>query len=239
MRNLNYCWAVIGILLLLPACKKETVKGDLLTSLRIVNVVAGGTTARLNGLTPNIANNPATVNHATAGSAFALLPGTPQIYVWPVGDSLNPYYNANNQVQMQANEYYTLFVGGTPASPQSVLIKESWQNYTDSVVGIRFINMSPNSSPVNVTLSTSTGVNQFENIAFKSYTEFKQFPATSAVASYTFQVRSAANPATVLSSVAISVSGTAAIPRFKNVTIVFRGNVGGSPAPGITRVDHY
>ena len=227
------------ITVLFSACQKSEFEAKPFASLKIVNVVAGGTTAKLNDLALNISNNPATISNNTTGTTFAVVAGTPDIYVWPTTDSLSPYYNSTKSVAMGANEYYTLFLGGTPASPQPVLVKESYQDYTDSVMGIRFINMSPNSTPVNVTLSTSTGVNQFENLAFKDYSEFKQFPATSNISSYTFQVRRVSSPNTVLASVAISVSGTAAIPRFKNVTIVFRGNIGGSPAPGITRLNHY
>ena len=234
-------FSILLLSILFLSCEKETdVRTAYVADFRIVNVVTGGGTAKLNNLATNIANNPSTVGPLTTGSSFFLEPGNPNIYVWPSTDSLSPYYNANGSVTVTADESYFLVIGGTPASPASVLVKESWQNYTDSVVGIRFVNMSPNSTPVNVTLSTSTTTNQFSNVAFKDITDFKQFPATSNVTNYTFQVRRASSPNTVLSSFSISVAtGTSAIPRFKNVTIVFRGNIGGSPAPGITRVNHY
>ncbi len=219
------------------SCKKDVLETTPLASIRIINTVTGGSTARLNSASTTISNNSSTVTGTTG--AFGLLPGNPDIYVWPTTDSLSPYYNSNKSVAVAEGDYFTLFLGGTPAVPEGILVKESWQNYTDSVVGIRFVNMSPNSTPVNVTLSTSTTTNQFSNVAFKDITDFKQFPATSNVTNYTFQVRRASSPNTVLSSVSISLSGTSAIPRFKNVTIVFRGNIGGSPAPGITRVNHY
>lgn len=238
MRLLN-CFICLGVILLLAGCKKSEFDAKPFASLKIVNVVAGGTTAKLNSLALNISNNPTTISNSTTGTSFALPAGNPDIYIWPSADSLSPYYNSNKGVVMAANEYFTLFIGGTSADPQSVLINENYKDYTDSIVGIRFVNMSPNSTPVNVTLSTSTTTNQFSNVAFKDITDFKQFPATSNVTNYTFQVRRASSPNTVLSSVSISLSGTSAIPRFKNVTIVFRGNIGGSPAPGITRVNHY
>ncbi|MFN3667245.1 MAG: DUF4397 domain-containing protein [Sediminibacterium sp.] len=223
------------------SCKKKEFSTVPITSLRIVNVVTGGTTARLNYYPTNINNIPATAAQSLSGGVFSLPAGNPDIYVWPITDSLKPYYNSNKGLSMAAGEYFTLFLCGTSTTPEGILVKENYQNHTDSVMGVRFINLSPNSTPVNVTLSTSTSVNEFANVAYKQISDFKQFHTKSVNATYTFQVRSAVNPGTILSSVTITLTGTSAIPRFKNLTLVFRGNVGGTGtlAPGITRVNHY
>lgn len=217
--------------IIFASCAKDHFETQPLASLRIVNTITGGAPIKLG-------SNKAAVNNNAIGN-FSLFTGNPDIYVWPTTDSLSPYYNSVKAVAIKEGEYYTLFLGGTPSTPEGILQKESFQNYSDSVMGIRFINLSPNSTPVNVTLSTTTGVNEFANIAFKQISDFKSFPASSTNSSYTFQVRSAATPATIYSTITISLTGTAAIPRFKNVSLVFRGTVGGNPAPGITRVDHY
>ena len=223
----------VALTLIFSSCKKDEFQNRLLVGLRIVNTVTGGTTAKLNSFTNNISNNLTT----TAGINFSLEPGNPEINVWPINDTLKPYYNSSKAVAMSEGEYYTLFLGGTPAATEPILVKENYQNYEDSVMGVRFVNLSPNSTPLNVTLSTSTTTNEFAGVAYKSITDFKLFPATKNITSYVFQVRAAANPNTVLASVTISFSGTSAIPRFKNITLVFRGNVGAGP--GITRVNLY
>lgn len=231
MKQIRHMIWLLWVASAIVSCKKDKFETTPLASLRIVNVVTGGTTARLNGTGLDIGS--------TFSSNFALSSGNPAIYVWPITDSLKPYYDSKKQVPVAEGDYFTLFLGGTPAAPDPILVKESFQNYTDSVMGLRFVNLSPNSTPVNVTLSTATTVNEFAGIAYKQLTDFKLFPAKLVNTTYTFQVRAANNPTTVLASVVIALSGTAAIPRFKNVTLVFRGNVGGTPAAGITRVNHY
>lgn len=224
----------VGFLMFLSltifSCKKDVFETTSLASLTIVNTVTGGTTAKFGSLSNNINNN--------AASYFTIFTGNPDIYVWPVTDSLMPYYNSNKAIAVADRDYFTLFLTGTTSSPEGILVKEDLQPYGDSVLGVRFVNLSPNSTPVNVTLSTSTTVNEFESISYKQFSMFKLFPAVKSVSSYNFQVRSASNPGTILSSMTISLTASGA-PRFRNLTLVFRGNVGGSPAPGITRVNHY
>ncbi|MBO9683997.1 MAG: DUF4397 domain-containing protein [Flavisolibacter sp.] len=228
MKYINQLAVLLFLIIVLPSCKKDEHTDVPLATMRIANIVTGGTVAKLAGVsTTNINNN---------GSAyFGMFAGNPDIYVYPIDDSLHPYYHANKSVEMKENEYFTLFICGTPDTPESVLVKENYTFHSDSVGGIRFINLSPNSTPVNVTLSTNASVNEFENIAYKGITDFKLYPATSAITSYVFEVRAADNPAVILASFTIN---TESVFRFLNATLVFRGLVGGSPAPGISRIVH-
>jgi hypothetical protein len=94
--------------------------------------------------------------------------------------------------------------------------------------------LSPNSTPLNITLSTSTTVNEVSNLAYKQYTDFKTYPGLYNSA-YTFQIRAASNPSVVLTTFSLT---TATVPRFANITVVIRGMVGTTPALGTTRVNH-
>jgi len=230
-----YCgFIMIIVSVVLVSCQKDGAGSAPLGSIKIVNTITGGETARFGSLTTTVSSN----NHVN----YSLSLGNPAIYVWPASDSLKPYYNSGKGVTVAAGDYYSLFLSGTPSQNEGILVRESYQNYTDSVAGIRFINLSPNSSPVNVTLSTSTSVNQFSNVGYKEYTSFKSFAAASINTNYTFQVRSASNPTLVLASVTMSgTSVNAYVPRFKNVTLVFKGLIGGTGinAPSIVRVNYY
>lgn len=220
-----------GFLLLGAGCKKEMVETTPLASLKIANFVTGGSPVRL-GSYFALVNNNQNVN-------FTLVTGNHDIYVWPVGDSLHPYYRSNKALAVAENDIYTLFLGGTPAAPEGLLVKESLPVHTDSTAGIRFVHLAPGGPTVNVTLSMTPGVNEFTGVDYLGITEFKKFPATSTNSSYTFQVRNASTGNIIAS---LSMPGTSLanmVPRFRNVTLVLRGIVGGSPGPGISRVNHY
>jgi hypothetical protein len=213
---------------IISSCKKDKIEFAPMASLNIVNTVISGGSAKLNSFAATIANN--------GNTHFTLFTGTPDIYVYPAVDSLHPYYNANKAVTVSNGDVYTLFLGGPTGTPEAILVKENLAyRIADSTLGIRFINLSPSSPSVNITLSTSTAMNEFTNIAYKQITGFKSFPAGAAVTTYTFQIRNATTNAVISS---ITLSGTT-FPRYQNVTLVLRGMVGGSPGAGITRVNHY
>ncbi|NII27769.1 DUF4397 domain-containing protein [Pseudoflavitalea sp. X16] len=229
MRNIPI--GLLVVTLLAYACKKETFTTTPVASLKIINTVTGGSIVKLGSYPTNIANN--------AHADFGLFPDS-TIYVYPNGDSLHPWYNhASKDVLIEENQYYSLFLGGTPTDVTAKLIKENIPVRADSTAGIRFIHLSPNSGPVNVVLSTTPQVSEFFNIGYGEITDFKSFPATAANTSYTFQI---INPSTNKVITSITMTGatvTTYVPRFKNVTLVFRGKTTGTPAAGITRVNHY
>lgn len=231
MRHFNHLFIFFAVLLF-ASCKKDEFQTTQTAALKVVNAIVGGTTARLGSVTTNISNN--------GNANFDLHTGNPDIYVWPVGDSLNPYYNANKSVSVAEKDIFTLFLAGVPGAVESLLVKEDLSTRTDSTMGVRFINLSPNSPAVNVTLATSTTINEFENIGYKGITEFKTYPADKVNSAYTFEVRFVNDPNVVIAS--LTMSGTNVptyVPVFKNVTLVLVGLVGGAPALGLTRVNYY
>lgn len=202
-------------------------------SLTIVNTVAGGTTIRLGSLD-------ATTNNNAIGN-YVLNHGNPDIYVWPISDSSKPYFTSSKDVTIAAGDYYSLFLGGTTSSPVGEIVKDTYQNYNDSIFGVRFVNMVSNSPQLNITISTSPTVNQFSNLNYRGVTDFKTLDAQSVNASYTFQVRNASTNVIIASVTMSGTSVNTSVPRFKNVTFVFRGLIGGSGtlAPSIIRVNHF
>ena len=156
------------------------------------------------------------------------------MYIWPVGDSANPYY-VNPKFVAKDREVYSLFVAGQIGSTTGLLIKDEIPYYTDSTFGVRFINLIPNSPPLNVTLSTITpSVNEVSNLGYLQYTDFKIYPGKAANTSYTFQVRKASDNS-IVASFTLSP-----VPRFANVTLVIKGMIGGTgtAAPGMFRINN-
>ena len=227
MEYLNKLITLLCAIILMISCKKYKVESYPMTSLTAVNAVVGGAGMKIGSQSVTIANNSFT--------QLSLFEGSNDLYVWPVADSLHPYYS-NSKFVTQDREMYSLFVFGQAGSTQGIIIKEEFPYRTDSTAGIRFINLSPNSTPFNITLSTSPTITEVSSLAYKQYTEFKSYPGLYN-SIYTFQIRDAstAAPATPLATVSLTSSS---VPRFSNVTLVIRGLVGATPALGITRVNN-
>lgn len=209
------------------SCKKYEIKTYGMASLTTVNAVVGGVGMKVGSGSTTITNN----NFAQ----LSLLAGSNDLYVWPVADSLHPYFS-NSKFVTEDREIYSLFVCGRVGSTEGVIIKEDIPVRADSSAGIRFINLSPNSKPLNITLSVSPTINEVSDLAYKQYSEFKSYPGLYN-SSYTFQVRDASciSPAPPLTTFSIPAL---LVPRFSNITLVIRGLVGATPALGVTRVNN-
>jgi len=222
-------WIILIIVISFSSCKKVSIATPEMAAFTIGNFVVGGTSVR-QGSIPIL-----TTNNSSVSPVLGLIAGENNFYVWPIGDSLHPYYTQSKFV-CEANAVYTLFLHGPVAASEGFIVKENIPYRTDSTAGIRFINLSPNSTPLNITLSTSTSVNEVSNLAYKQYTEFKTYPALYN-STYTFQVRDATTQAPAAPRASFTFDATS-IPRFANVTLVIRGMVGTTPAVGVTRMNN-
>lgn len=232
MKLKQYIVLILATITAAAGCRKDKAEPVPLSSITITNVVVGGAQAMLGNHTATIQN----INN-NSGVNFSIPAGKSQLYVWPVGDSLHPYYNQS--LTSAPQEIYSLFLTGTPAAVDTLLIRENLPVHNDSTFGVRFINLAPGSPAVKLTLSTSATVSELGDVSYKQASAFKIYPASSTNTTYNFQIRNAATDA-LISSVAFSgTSAATGIPRFNNITLVLRGLVNGTPAAGITRVNHY
>lgn len=224
MRTIYYSISIGFVLMAMASCKKSAFTSPPSASLTVTNAVVGGTSIRLGSNAKVIANNDFAQLTVNAGYN--------EVYIWPVTDSTQPYY-IHNKWLAEDRGAYSLFVTGAPTAVDGILVKENIPYRTDSTAGIRFINLSPNSPALNITLSSTPTVNEVSDLEYKEMTGFTSYPALYNSA-YTFQVRNAATNA-VLATYSFSA---ASLPRCANVTLVIRGLVGNSPAINITRVNN-
>ncbi len=236
MKHVYQMTLLICSITILTSCRKDEMKAKAVANVSVTNSLIDGTSIKFNCLNlGQFAFAP--------GTSFVncLIPsGNQQLYAYPEGDSLHPYYNRT--VQVNSGDMFSLFLSGQFPNIDTLFIKENIPYRTDSTFGLRFINLSPNAPAVNVTLSTSASINEFANITYKGATEFKTYAApTPTTTSYTFQVRNAANNSILASSTITGTAITTGIPRFRNTTLVLRGLVGGTGVSllAITRVNQF
>lgn len=175
-------------------------------------------------------------------------PGAKNIVVVNSADTTKTLYSGT--AEFKEGGLNTLFLCGQTGTYEGVyLADEVFPYYTEEVVGVRFINLSPNSPAVSVNLTATPTVNEKANLGYKQKSEFKAYPANAAVITtgIAFQVKNATTGALLASytlpATAVSpyTTATVAQARFKNVTLVIKGLVGGTGtnAFGVFPVSHY
>lgn len=163
-------------------------------------------------------------SHEAGNTTFTLVQST---------DTTHTLYQGN--FSLQANNSYTFFLAGTTAQPDTLFVHEQLPVYasTDSVAGIRFVNLSPGSNPVSVDIQGQANGSEVNSLSYKGITTFKQYTANHTVSSYVFEFRDAAAGNLLASYTLNGVNngiGTNTIAnkvRFKNLTIALIGQPAG------------
>lgn len=234
MKRILYISA--ALLLVLSSCKRNEIVALPLATVSVVNTVNGGRIAKLN---TNLRDSCLNMSY----KHFSIVAGnTSAVNVFPNGSSTTPYFSQN--LATKAGDLYSLFLTGTDAAPEAVLVKDIIPPYpAEDVINVRLVNLSPGSVPLSLTLGNEPLVNVFSGIAYKQVSEFKtlSFPMTLPVNRSQFQIRNGAGDLlfTYIMPVAGTVSQTAS--RRRNISITVKGLTGGTgtTAFGVIVLPHY
>ena len=173
--------------------------------------------------------------------------GVTPISLSQITDTMQSVYSGT--FNLPTGSIHTLFMIGTVEQPDTLFTTDHppYHPLTDSSVGIRFVNLSPGSSPVSVDLQGQPDGSEVASLSYKAITSFKNYAATYAVSSYIFEFRDVAS-GTLLSTYtmnglnnAIGTNTATNNWRFRNVTIALKGLPGGagSSAQGTFLVNNY
>ncbi|HEY4147273.1 MAG TPA: hypothetical protein VGM41_00020 [Chitinophagaceae bacterium] len=232
MKYSNYL-LVVALFVGLAGCKKDSVTLSPLASLNIVNASVNLGTVKVNftGLKGLYSSISTTVAYG-ANTAYGANAGvTVPVTIVPA-DTTQTAFSGN--FSFVTGGIYSFYLAGQSTAVDTILVKENIPSYTDSSCGVRFINLSYNSSPVVVTLASSITTNEFSSTPYKQMSGFKKYPALVANGTYAFTVRDA-------STNALIASYTLTTPRFFNCTLALKGMIGGTgtSAIGVMRVNNY
>jgi hypothetical protein len=235
MKNSRHIILAISIILALSACKKSEIVIPKTANINVTNVVAAGKSISLNIDAQPISNN--------SYANYVLFAGQSQVNLYtlavaatPIAAAIPPITYYNQTVPTSVDGLYSLFLSG--ASPSNIDATWVTENhpyaYPDSVVGVRFINLSANSNPIAVNIKGNASGSEAASLAYKAYSSFILYAAKKVNPSYIFEFRDAGT-----GNLIISYTLATPTPLFHNVTIVLRGLIGGIPAPGITLDNDY
>lgn len=159
-------------------------------------------------------------------------------------DTNTVFFNAKHVVK---SKIYTMYLSGTKANVDTMFREEDDYPFiftdakipllADSVVNVRFVNLSTSCPAVKIKLATGTG-NEVDNLPYKGIGAWKAYPAKLPTTTYSYQIRDAATDALIIT---FNFSATAT-NRFKNVALVIRGVFGtnsGTAAFGISAINYF
>jgi hypothetical protein len=216
MRRAYYFLVLISILAA-SSCKKSNSGSSGIASLNIINA-----SPDLPSVIANFSDNtlPFYLNQAPiySGSTFEFgIPSGPNpLIIVSSADTIKPVFDGT--LNLQAGGIYSLYLAGQGGLADTVFTKDVIPVYSDSSVGLRFVNLSPDSKPISVNLAGNGPTQtEFSNLAYKQSTGFKTFSANSSVGgAYNFEIRNQANDSLITT---VSWSYTLS----KNNTIVING----------------
>jgi hypothetical protein len=91
---------------------------------------------------------------------------------------------------LQAGGTYSFYVVGKFKALDTLFMQDKIINYSDSLAGVRFINLLPGSRSVSINLQSNLPTQtEFANLSYKQITPFETYPDTSCITSYNFEVR--------------------------------------------------
>jgi hypothetical protein len=97
------------------------------------------------------------------------------------------------RLELPVGSINTLFLMGTPSAPDTLFIRDEIPYFAagDSVMGIRFVNLSAGSRPVSVNIKGLSNTPEVNSLEYKNITGFKRYPVTAAIGGYIFEFHDA------------------------------------------------
>lgn len=225
---------ISGCFLLAAAvsCKKD-ISPEGTAALTVINAIPDCPVAAMNFTGNEIIYWYSTmnVNYATYAPSFHMTVSSskelPVAFKKFPDTTVNDKYIYKTVLHPANGEVSTLFLVGTLANPESMLVTKTPPHYssTDSVMGLRVVNLSPGSAPVKVNISGQDVNVTSNNLVYKGITDYLPLKATSKVGNLLVQFYDQAS-GTLLASYTLPNVGATATDnpwRYRNYTIALKG----------------
>ena len=235
LEHMKKAYLLLLSFLILGSCKKNEIVSPALGTVNIVNAIMDGGAVKVNYFGRSIDWNnyvgrTSAVDYGVA-QVYSFTPGN-RIKIVQSGDTSKVFFD--DIIGSKDRDIYSLYLGGTVSAPISISVKEDFPAfYNEMAIGIRVINLSPNSNPINITLSSSPAVNQFTGITYRMITEINKipYPSVFVVGSNEFQLRNMSGD--LLGVCVLPDQGLLSVStaRHKILTLVIKGLQGTTSGP--------
>ena len=230
MKKILYSVLSVLLLFLGSACEKDETTYRATANITVVNAASGNGAVKVNpGAGSGFAYSKALEVANGASGVFGAFTGSNTITVVKSLDTMVKLFQRTVDLQSIS----TLYIAGTSAAVDTIFRTETNFPYINSssinaeaAMYIRFVNLSPNSGPVNIVIRSGT-TNEVTALPYKGISDFKKYAALTTTANYIFDIKDASNINT-LASFTVNTNAT----RYKTVSVIFRGLVTPGPTAG-------
>jgi len=234
--NKYFCHiSIFVIAIAFTSCKKNIVQAPSSFTLYVVNAGIGVAEVQTNfTTTPLVPYGARNIYYVQSDQTIVM------------ADSANPTAYLLNKNLGYSSGVYTIFITGQATALNTIVKAEADLPFiagdkiytsTDSIVNIRFANLSPNSVPLKIKIATAT-TNEVDDLPYKNISTWRAYKATATTANYSLQIRDAVTDA-LLATYTFTANAT---NRFKNVTLMIKGLQGtttGTNAFGVAPINYF
>jgi len=177
----------ICLLLVFSSCKKENANVGVV-SLNLIHATANMDNIAVSFSATPIPyyQNPANIGFAT-NYEYGLPPGMQALSVLSSDDTAKVAWAGI--LNMQPGKIYSFYLTGQKGRIDTLFQQDLIPVYTDSTVGVRFVNLSPDSKPVSIN-RTGSASKEVVNLGYKQISTFKNYSgATDVGGAYEFEIR--------------------------------------------------
>ncbi|MBO9571963.1 MAG: hypothetical protein J7497_07105 [Chitinophagaceae bacterium] len=220
---------IILVFVFFNSCKKTEFTDMPIAALNVINATIDAGNIKLN---TNERDSVKINNY----KIFSIVPHK-NILLYATNNPAVPFYNGNPGTENGG--MYSIYIAGQAPDIESIFVKENAiPMYTDSIIGVAIVNLSPNSSLLSVNIASTPTTNLFSNINYKQITDIQTIPLPGTVSTtdVTFEVRD--QDGAVLAFYTLPdadnfLSPVFSIPRqrFKNIKLIIKGLVGTTEGP--------
>lgn len=241
-RNLIYILIMGCLAFMVISCGKSNITPQSTSSLTITDAIPGSAILVPNFNSTKTLQYYKTAQQIPAGGSFEFggYLGNIPLSLSQLTDTTHTVFNST--INIAPNSIHTLFLTGTLAAPDYLFTTDTLAFPTDSAVNVRFVNISTNSSPISIDVTTASGTPIVAGLAYKGVSKFLHFTfkTTIPTTSYSIEFRDMATNK-VLYTYALTAATVIPAKLFKDITLAFKGLPGGTGtnAQGIILVNDF
>jgi hypothetical protein len=234
--------SIISVILLFlgAACEKDDNEIKATANITVINAAVGAGAVRVNpGAGVGFSYARASDIGYGSSSVFGAFRGNNAVTVVSATDTTKAFFTRTVDLQ----SINSLYISGQTTTIDTMFRAETNIPYIqssvlspDSSVYIRFVNLSPNSTPLNINIRSAAS-NEVSSLAYKGISEFKKYASKTASTTYIFEVRDAAT-----NTLRSTLTFNATTNRYKTLSLIIRGLMGtttGTDAFGTFQVNYF
>jgi hypothetical protein len=170
---------------------------------------------------------------------YSVPSGMVPLNIYQITDTTNTTYKGT--LDLAPNRIYTFFLcgadiqnGQSSSDTLFTLDNPPYHDVTDSVVGVRFVNLLADGNPISVNIKGIPYGSEVSSLTYKGVSSFQNYGATSSIGSYAFEFRDAMTDTLWASYTLSGINNSTSTVRFRNVTLVLSGRLGGTGSTAIS-----